>query len=36
LLWKVVIRHTRMQQGLHLVEVVFIPTIQMLDFILGE
>jgi hypothetical protein len=25
-----------MQQGLHLVEVVFIPTIQMLDFILGE
>jgi hypothetical protein len=25
-----------MQQGLHLVEVVFIPTIQMFDFILSE
>jgi hypothetical protein len=25
-----------MQQGLHLVEVVFIPTIQMLDFIPSE
>jgi hypothetical protein len=25
-----------MQQGLHLVEVAFIPTTQMLDFITGE
>jgi hypothetical protein len=35
LLWEVVIRYIRMQQGPRLVEVAFIPTIQMLDFIAG-
>jgi hypothetical protein len=36
LLWKVVIRHIRMQQGPHFVEVAFIPTTQVLDFIASE
>jgi hypothetical protein len=36
LLWEVVIQHTRMQQGPHLVEVAFIPITQMLDFIADE
>ncbi len=35
LLWEIIIWHTRMQQGPHLVEVAFIPTIQVLDFIVG-
>ncbi len=35
LLWEIIIWHTRMQQGLHLVEVAFIPTIRVLDFIVG-
>jgi hypothetical protein len=36
LLWEVIIRHTKMQQGLRLVEVTFIPTIQMLDCLVCE
>jgi hypothetical protein len=36
LLWEVLIRHTRMQQGPRLVEVAFIPITQMLDFIVGK
>jgi hypothetical protein len=36
LLWEVVIQHTRMQQGLRFVEVTFIPTTQMHDFIVGD
>ncbi len=34
LLWEIVIRHIGMQQGL--VEIAFIPTTQMFDFIVGE
>jgi hypothetical protein len=36
LLWEIIIRHTRMQQGLCLVEVAFIPTTRILDFIASE
>jgi hypothetical protein len=36
LLWEVVIWHTRMQQGLCLVEVVFTPSTWMFDFIADE
>ncbi len=36
LLWEVVIRHTRMQQGPHLVKVALIPTTWVLDFIVSE
>jgi hypothetical protein len=36
LLWEVIMQHTRMLQGPHLVEVAFIPTIRVLDFIVGE
>jgi hypothetical protein len=35
-LWEVVIRNTKTQQGPCLVEVAFIPTTQMLDFITSE
>jgi len=36
LLWEVIIQHIRMQQSPCLVEVTFIPTTQVLDFIVGE
>ncbi len=36
LLWEVVIQHTRMQQGPHLVEVAFNLTTWMFDFITSE
>jgi hypothetical protein len=36
LLWEVVIQHVRMQHGPCLVEVAFILTIRMFDFIAGE
>jgi hypothetical protein len=36
LLWEIVIQHTGMQQGPHLVEVAFIPTTWMFDFIVSE
>ncbi len=35
-LWEVIIRYIGTQQGLHLVEVAFIPTTRMLDFIASE
>jgi hypothetical protein len=36
LLWEVIIQHTRMQQGPCFVEVAFISTTRVLDFIVGE
>jgi hypothetical protein len=36
LLWEVIIWHIGMQQGPRLVEVTFIPTIWMVDFITSE
>jgi len=36
LMWEVVIQHIGMQQGPYLVEVTFIPTIRVFDFIDGE
>jgi hypothetical protein len=36
LLWEVIIRHTKMQQGPRLVEVAHIPTTRVLDFIASE
>ncbi len=35
LLWEIIIWHIRMQQGPRLIEVAFIPTIQVFDFIVG-
>ncbi len=36
LLWEVIIQHIKVQQGPHLVEVAFIPTTRLLDFIANE
>jgi hypothetical protein len=36
LLWEIIIQHIRMQQGPRLVEVAFIPTTRVLDFIASE
>jgi hypothetical protein len=36
LLWEVIVQHIGIQHGPCLVEVAFIPTIRMLDFITGE
>ncbi len=35
-MWEVIIRHIGMQQGLHLVEVIFVTTSWVLDFIASK